>query len=77
MSVIHVITRGHVNAHGLFCYLKPCRCLWAVLSPGAMLLCVAHVAVRGHADVCGLCFYRAMVKAYIDVCGQCCCWEPC
>lgn len=85
MSLVHVITRGHVDAHGLFCYLKPCRCLWAVLSPGAMLLSVAHVAVRGHADVCGLCFYRAMnvyvvhtmVKAYIDVCGQCCCWEPC
>lgn len=85
MTVVHVITRGHVDVHGLCCHLKPCRCLRAVLPPGAMLVSVAHVAVRGHADAHGLCFYRAMklymvhavVKAYIDVCGPCCCWEPC
>lgn len=85
MTVVHVITRGHVDVHGLCCLLKPCRYLWAVLPPGAMLVSVAHVAVRGHADAHGLCFYRVMklymvhavVKAYIDVCGPCCCWEPC
>lgn len=51
---------------GLCCHLRPCRCPWAMLLPGAMRIWVAYAASWGQSDI----QVPAAAKDHIQV------WSP-
>lgn len=48
MTVAHVTTKGHMDALGLCCHLKPYWCLWPVLPSKDMMVSVVHAVTRNH-----------------------------
>lgn len=55
MSTVWITTKGHVDAHGLCCYLKSGWCPWPVLPLEAMSMSMACTVAKGHNGACGLC----------------------
>lgn len=55
-----VITKDHVDVYGLCYHLNQCRCLWAILPQGVMLVSMVHAATEGYGGVHGLCCGRGL-----------------
>lgn len=57
VSVAHATIKGHVGAHGLYCYQRPCWAPWHVLMQESMC------DVCGHVNVCGPCCHQEMCES--------------
>lgn len=70
MSVAHVavrgqvevcgpaMVRGHVDAHGQCCHVRPDVWSWSVFLPRAMMVSMVHAATGVHVNVHTLCSNR-------------------
>lgn len=71
---------GHMDVCALSCHLRPCWCLWAMPSPGAIpnchlspLWCPGPAVAEGHVWVHSV----APSRICADIHGPCYYWRPC